>query len=578
LRNLEVASLLNEIADLLELKGDSTFRVGAYRTAATHIENLPIDVASLWSAGRLQELPGIGPSIEAKIGEYLDKGHSSYLDNLRHEVPPGVRDLLLVPGLGPAKAKLIHQGLGIETVEQLREAAEQHRLRQLPGIREKTEEKILREIQRLQQRTRRLLLGVALPAAEEVVALLERSPMVRRVQTAGSLRRMKETIGDIDLLAASEDPASVTEAFARLPVVLEVLARGPTKASVLTRDNLQMDLRVVRPEDYGSALQYFTGSKEHNIALRDMAIRQGYKLNEYGLFKEPAGERLAGEDEESIYSALGLKIMPPEIRENRGELEAAASGHLPHLVEQRDILGDLQVHSEWSDGNGTMEEMAQACIQQGYRYVALTDHSQSLGIAHGLSPERMVEKLREVDRLNARIAPFRILKSSEVDIRGDGSLDYPDEILSQLDFVVVSIHSGFEQSREKVTGRILKAFQNPHVDLLAHPTGRLLNHRPGYDVDLEQVLREAARLGIAVEINASPERLDLDDNWARRAKELGVTISINTDAHDPSHLAFMRYGIAVARRGWVEKRDVLNAMPLEQIMARHRRRTQARAA
>ncbi len=578
MRNQDVAAFLDEIADLLELKGENRFRVGAYRTAASRIENLPEDVEDVWLAGQLENVPGVGESIAAKVGEFLQTGHATYLDDLRKEVPPGVRELLTVPGVGPAKAQLIHKSLGIQTIEGLEEAAREHRLSQLPGIREKTEEKILREVERLQQRTRRILLGVALPAAEEVARLLAQNPLVQQVQPAGSLRRMRETIGDIDLLASSDQPARVTDAFSRLPLVKEVLATGPTKASVLTRDNLQIDLRVVKPEEYGSALQYFTGNKEHNIALRDIAIRRGWKLNEYGLFEESTGRRMAGNDECDIYRALGLECMPPEIRENRGELEAAATGRLPDLIEQEDLRGDLQVHSNYSDGSATMGEMARAAQLMGYRYLAITDHSQGLGVAHGLSPERLKQKLREIDELNDRIAPFRVLKGAEVDIRGDGHLDYPDEILGRLEIVVVSIHSGFEQSQERITDRILRAFENPYVDILAHPTGRLLNRRPGYAVDLERVLRSAAERGIAVEINASPDRLDLDDVWARRAKELGVTLCINTDAHTPGSLAFIRYGVAVARRGWIEKQDVLNALPVERVLASRRRNRLRRAA
>lgn len=578
MRNVDVAAFLDEIADLLELKGENRFRVGAYRTAARRIENLPEDVEDLWLGGRLEDVPGVGESIATKVGEYLQRGHSGYLDSLRKEVSPGMRELLRVPGLGPARAQLIHKELGIKTIEELEAAARQHRLRELPGIREKTEDKILREVERLQQRTRRMLLGVALPAAEEVASLLARNPLVRRVQPAGSLRRMKETIGDIDLLASSEQPARVTEAFAVLPLVKEVLGVGPTKASILTKDNLQIDLRVVKPDEYGSALQYFTGNKEHNIALRDMAIRRGWKLNEYGLFEESTGRRLAGEDECDVYRQLGLECMPPEIRENRGELEAAAAGRLPHLVTQADLRGDLQVHSDYSDGTGTLQEMAEAARAMGYQYLAITDHSQRLGVARGLSPERLEKKLREVEELNSRMAPFRILKGAEVDIRGDGRLDYPDETLSQLEIVVVAIHSGFEQSQERITDRILRAFENPYVDILAHPTGRLLNRRPGYPVDLEKVLRAAAQRGIALEINGSPDRLDLDDVWSRRAKELGVTLCIDTDAHSPATLAFVRYGVAVARRGWIEKRDVLNALPVEQLLSRRRRNHLRRAA
>ncbi|MGE5617835.1 MAG: DNA polymerase/3'-5' exonuclease PolX [Sphingomonadaceae bacterium] len=578
MRNAEVAAFLNEIADLLELKGDSRFRVGAYRTAASRIENLTEDVDDLWATGHLQDVPGFGESIAAKVGEFLETGRSAYLESLRKEVAPGLRELLKVPGIGPARAQTIYRHLGIRSLSELEAAAREHRLRELPGIREKTEEKILREVERLQQRTHRIPLGVALPAAEELARLLSQNPLVDRVEPAGSLRRMKETIGDIDLLASSEQPARVTREFAKLPIVKEVLAIGPTKASVLTKDNLQVDLRVVKPEEFGAALQYFTGNKEHNIVLRDIAIRHGWKLNEYGLFDESTGRRLAGKEECDIYRALGLECMPPELRENRGEIEAAANGTLPHLIEQKDLRGDLQVHSDWSDGTDTLEEMAEACRQMGYQYVAITDHSQGLGVARGLSPERLEQKLREVDELNRRMAPFRILKAAEVDIRGDGHLDYPDEILARLEIVVAAVHSLFEQSRQRMTDRILRAFENPYLDILAHPTGRLLNKRSGYPVDLERVLQAAAERGIALEINASPDRLDLDDVWARRAKELGVLLSIDTDAHSAGNLNSIRYGIAVARRGWLEARDVLNTLPLEQMLARLRRNRPLRRA
>ncbi len=571
MRNAQVAAFLNEIADLLELKGESRYRIGAYRTAAGRIENSPEDVEEVWQAGHLEDIPGVGESIATKIAEFLQSGRSGYLESLRREFPPGVRELLQVPGLGPSRAQLIYRELGIETAEDLAEAARQHRLRVLPGIREKTEEKILREVERVQQRTRRMLLGVALPAAEKVVRLLEGHPRVRRIQYGGSLRRMKETIGDIDLLASSERPAEVTEAFTHLPLVREVLGVGPTKASILTADNLQIDLRVVEPEAWGAALLYFTGNKEHNIALREIALRRGYKLSEYGLFDERTGRRLAGEEEADVYRALGLEWIPPELRENRGELEAAATGRLPHLVMQEEIRGDLQMHTLWSDGVATLEQMAEACRKLGYQYAAVTDHSQGLGVARGLSPERLRQRKQEMDALNARLAPFRLLNGAEVDIRTDGSLDYPDEILAGLDFVVVSIHSGFDQSRERITDRILRAIRNPHADLLGHPTGRLIGRRPGYEVDLEQVLRGAAAAGVAVEINGSPDRLDLDDVWSRRARELGVALCINTDAHAPGNLEFMRYGVAVARRGWLERKDVLNTLPLEQLLARRHR-------
>ncbi len=572
MENSQIAAFLDEIADLLELKGDSIYRVGAYRNAARSVENTTEDVERLWAAGDLEEIPGIGKSIAAKVGELLQSGRSSYLEDLRREVPTGIRELLAVPGLGASRARIIHDELGIQTVAELETAAREHRLRGLPGIREKTEEKILREIERLQERNQRMLLGAALPAAEEVAAMLARNPLVRQVEPAGSIRRMKETIGDIDLLASSERPGDVTAAFTQLPIVREVLGSGPTKASILTRQNLQIDLRVVQPEAYGAALQHFTGSKQHNIALREIAISQGYKLNEYGLFEESSGRRVAFEIEADIYHRLGMDWMPPEIRENRGEIEAAAKHRLPELVKQEDIRGDLQMHTNWSDGTATLEVMVAACRDMGYEYAGITEHSQSLKIANGLSAERLMERLAEIERLNERVPLFRVLTSTEVDILRDGSLDYPDEVLARLDLVVASVHTSFKMDREQMTERIVRAIRNPHVDVLGHPTGRLLLRRDPYEVDVEKVIEVAAEHGVALEINAFPDRLDLDDVWTRRAKELGAMLCISTDAHAPDQLAFMRYGVAVARRGWLEKKDVLNALPLEQLMKRLRSR------
>ena len=576
IRNKEIAELLESIANLLEVKGDNPFRVRAYREAARRIESLPEDVARLHAAGRLREIPGVGESIANKIEEYLTTERVRYVEELQKEIAPGLGQLLQVPGVGPRRAKTISTQLGITNIPQLETAAREHRLAGLPGIHAKTEEKILREIERLQQRTRRLRLGVALPAAEEVVALLKSNPAIQRIDPAGSIRRMRETIGDIDLLVASGRPAQAMDAFTSLPIVKEVLARGPTKASVLTRDNLQIDLRVIKPEEYGSALQYFTGSKEHNISLRELAIRKGLKLSEYGLFEERSGRRLAGETEEEVYRILGMQWIPPELRENRGEIEAAMRGRLPVLVEERDIKGDLHTHTNWSDGTDHMEAMVEAARRRGYQYIAITDHSLGLGVAHGLTHGRILEQRRLVDRLNRQYAPFRVLHGIEVNIRADGSLDYGDDILREFDVVTASIHSGFGQPSERMTERIIRAIRNPPVDVFNHPRGRLLGKREPYAVDLEAVIEVAAQTGTALEINSQPERLDLDDVWARRAKELGAMLVIDTDAHSAAHLSFVRYGVAVARRGWLEKSDILNALSVEQLLSRlHRARRAA---
>ena len=574
-RNQEIARLLDDIAVLLELQGDSPYRVGAYREAARRIENMPEDIEALWQEGRLREIPGVGESIAAKIDEYLSTGQLRYYEYLKREVKPGVASLLSVPGLGPRRARLIYDRLGVTNIEELAEAARQHQLRTLPGLGARSEENILREIHRLQQRTSRMLLGVALPVAEHVVQMLRGHPAIQRASPAGSIRRMRETIGDIDILIASSRPREAMEAFTTLPIVKEVLAVGGTKASILTREELQIDARVVDPANWGAALQYFTGSKSHNIALRELAISEGYKVNEYGVFRDSTGERVGGEREEDVYRILGLSMIPPELRENRGEIEAARFGRLPKLVERNDIKGDLHVHTDWSDGSASLPQMVEAARALGYQYLAITDHSGSLGIAHGLLPERLREQRRQIDRLNESVAPFRILAGSEVDIRADGTLNFDDRVLADLEIVTASVHSAFGQSRERMTQRIVRALRNPHVDVLNHPMGRLLNKREGYDVDLEIVLRAAAETGTIIEINSSPERLDLDDVWARRAKELGVTLVINTDAHSPQTLANMRYGVAVARRGWLEAANVLNTLPVAALLRRLRTRRRA---
>ncbi|MBI2955458.1 MAG: DNA polymerase/3'-5' exonuclease PolX [Chloroflexi bacterium] len=568
MRNKEIADLLNKIADLLEIKGESPYRIRAYREAARHIEAMAEDITAIAERGRLQNIPGVGESIAAKIAEYLKTGQLAYYEELKSQVIPGLAELLTVPGLGPRRAQAIYENLGITSVAQLAEAARQHKLSKIPGIREKTEDRILREIERLQERTHRLLLGVALPAAEEVAGLLERYLAVERIDPAGSIRRMKETIGDIDILVASTRPTEVMDAFVSLPMVKEVLARGPTKSSILTRSNLQIDLRVIKPAEYGSALQYFTGSKEHNIALREIAIRKGLKLSEYGIFDTRTGKRLGGESEEEIYRIMGLQWIPPELRENRGEIEAAAEGRLPKLIEIGDLRGDLHVHTNWSDGTDSLKTMVEAARELGYEYMAITDHSISLSVARGLSLEAIVEQGRLIDRLNQKYAPFRILRGTEVNIRGDGTLDYADAVLRSFDVVTASIHTGFGQFREKITDRIIRAIRNPNVDVLNHPRGRLLDKRPGYGVDLEAVIKVAVETGTALEINSQPDRLDIDDVWARRAKEMGAILVIDSDAHNKDQLRFVKYGVGTARRGWLEKKDVLNTLSLDRLLRR----------
>jgi len=489
-RNDEVARLLDNIAELLSLHGENPFRIRAYTTAARNIGALSEDVEEIYRRGGLDDIPGVGDAITRKVAEYLETGRLGYYEDLKRRVNVAAVDLLEVPGMGPARAHLVYQQLGITTVPELLEAARDHRLAELPGFGAKLEARIAREAERVGARSRRLLLGVALPVAEEVAARLRAVPAVEAADPAGSIRRMRDTIGDIDVLASSTRPEAVVATFTTLPFVREVLATGPTRPSILTRDELQIDLRVIRPEEWGSALVYFTGSKEHNIALRSLANEHGWKLSEYGLF-DREGTRIAGRTEAEIYAALGMDWIPPELREDRGEIAAARAHRLPRLVDVDDLRGDLHVHTDWSDGHDSPERMVEAAIARGYRYLAFADHSSSLGVAGGLTIERVHEQRRLVERLNQRFAPFRVLHGTEVDILPNGDLDYPDEVLAGFDVVTASIHSVFDQTRERMTARIVKALRHPHVDILGHPTGRLLLRRPAHEVDLEAVLQAA---------------------------------------------------------------------------------------
>jgi len=564
-RNEEVAALLEQIAELLMLKNENPYRIRAYTIAAQNIRDLDADIEEVARQGKLDEIPGVGKAIAAKIEEYLRTGKLEYYEQLKREVPVQAVDLLEVPGIGPSRAHLLYEKLGITTIQQLLEAAQNHKLCTLPGFGEKLEQRIAREAARLMQRTKRLLLGVALPVAETVVTLLREVPAVRSIDPAGSLRRMKETIGDIDILVASDRPQEVVDAFTRLPIVKEVLAVGPTRPSILTREDLQVDLRVVHPDEYGSALLYFTGSKEHNIALRSLVQDRGWKLSEYGLFDE-TGQRVASRTEQEIYACLGMDWIPPELRENRGEIQAALEHRLPQLVELSHIRGDLHVHSDWSDGHDSLERMVQAAIARGYEYIVISDHSPSLTVAKGLAVERLREQRRLIDELNERYAPFRILQGAEVNIHPDGSLDYPDDVLAELDVVIVSVHSAFDLPEARMTERVIRALSNPHVDLLGHPTGRLLNTRLPYEIDLDAVLDAAAEFGVAIEVNGQPDRLDLPDIWVQRAIQRGILIACTSDAHSTRQLDNMRWSVATARRGWAEARHVLNTRPLAELL------------
>lgn len=566
--NLEIARIFNAIADMLEIKGDNPFRVRAYRRAAENIEGLAEDVAILVERESLEQIPGIGKDLAAKIHEFVTTGTLREYDKLKGEVPPGVVELLHIPGVGPKTAKLLYDEKGIDSTEKLEAAARAGELRGLPGIKAKTEENILRGIEMLRRASGRMPLGLALPLAQEFIARLEQVKGCQRIHYAGSLRRMKETVGDIDILAISTAPAKIMDAFVTLPSVHDILAKGETRSSVMTRHGIQVDVRVVEPEAFGAALAYFTGSKAHNIRLRDMARKKGLKISEYGVFEERTGKRIAGKEEEDIYEVLGLPFIVPELREDAGEIEAALQGQLPDLITVDDIRGDLHVHSTWSDGAHAIEEVAEAAQRRGYAYIAITDHSKGLGVARGLGAEDLAKQCEEIRKLNQRFKNFRILTGVEVDIRADGSLDLPDAVLAKLDFVVASVHSALRQDREKMTQRIVRAVGNPHVRALGHPTGRLLGEREPFEVHLDDVLHAARQSGIALEINASPSRLDLNDVHARRVKEAGLSLVINTDTHTLANFEYIHLGVATARRAWIEKKDVWNALSLKQLLKR----------
>lgn len=577
LSNQQLASIFSDIADRLEIQGEVVFKTRAYRTIAENLQSLPRPIADIWKEGKLSEVPGIGKAIHDKIDELLRTGGLEFYERLRAEVPDGVVAMLQVSGLGPKRVKEIWSTLGVMSLAELEAAARAGRLRGLPKMGEKTEQKILAGIESLKRRaTGRRRIGDVLPVALQIQAALQAVPGVRKVSYAGSLRRGRETIGDVDFVAATRDPAPLMEAFRKLPQVESVLGSGETKTSILLHDSLQVDLRAVEPAVWGTAMQYFTGSQAHNIRLRELAQKQRLSLNEYALTPldadgTPTGQPLTFDTEEALYARLGLSLIPPELREDRGEIEAAQKGKLPHLIARADLRGDLQMHTNWSDGAADVLTMARGAMALGYEYILITDHSQSLGIANGLTPERVRAQRKEIDAANKRLrdegAAFRVLQGVEVEVKTDGVLDLPDDVLAELDLVQASVHTSLSQPRERITERALSALRHPHVHILGHPSGRLINEREAGDYDWEKLFRAAAEHDVALEINADPARLDLNETHARRAVELGCRLSISTDAHTPDGLNQIVYGISIARRAWVAPDAVINTWPLKKLLA-----------
>lgn len=567
MKNRDIVDIFGRIADMLAIRGDQIHRILAYRRAAESIEAHGRDINTVYAEGRLTDIPGIGDTLAAKIEEMLTTDKLEFYDKLAREIPPTLVDLLRVEGLGPKRVKQIYDTLNITTLDELATAARQGKLRDLPGMGAKSEAKLVAAIEALSRHgDNRVPLGVAWPIAQQMIAALRQVPGVKLSAVGGSLRRMKDTIGDIDLLVAADSPEQVMDRFGKLDMVESVEARGPTRSRVSLLTGLGVDLRVLPAERWGTLLAYFTGSKDHNVKLREMALKLGYSLNEHAFTPLDGRPEILCATEEEVYARLGLPYIPPTLREDRGEIEASKIGKLPVLIELEDIRSDFHMHTEWSDGALGVLEMARAARERGLTTIAITDHSASLGIANGLSIERLQQQATEVRAANDALGPdFHVLHGTEMEIRADGSLDYPDEVLEKLDFVIASLHTGLSQPREQATQRMLNAINNPHVDMIAHPTGRLLPDRVGADLDMDAIIAAAAATGTILEINANPVRLDLRDIHARMAVEHGVKIAINTDAHRPEEFELRHFGVAAAQRGWVGAADVVNTWPYERL-------------
>ncbi len=564
MKNLEISAIFREITKILEIKGDNPFRIRAYERAAQNIEGLSGDIEDYVRSEKLDDIPGIGKDLAEKIREYIKTGRIKAYEDLKKKIPAGLLDLLNIPSVGPKTAKLLYEKLKIRNLSSLEKAISKGKIKGIPGIKEKTIENMLKGIEVLKRGRERMTLAQATQVAGGFVRALRRLPEVAKITVAGSLRRQKETVRDIDILMISRKPKKIMDVFTGLPDVGTILAKGETKSSIRTKDDIQVDCRVEKEDSFGAALLYFTGSKSFNIKIRQLAIRKGLKINEYGVFRK--GKFICGKSEEEIFKALSMAYVEPELRENTGEIELAREFKLPHLIELEDIKGNLHAHSSWSDGGNSIEEMAVAAKKRGYSYIAITDHSQSLKVAGGLSIADLKRKKKEIDKLNSKLKDFRVLYGTEVDIDSDGKLDYNDEVLKEFDVVVAAIHGGFKQSKMQLTKRLVSACRNKYTHIIAHPTGRLWGVRDAYDIDFDEVMKTARDTNTYLEVNAFGQRLDLSDVHCRRAKEIGAKLSIDTDAHTTGQLDAMKLGVSVARRGWLSSQNVINTLPLEDLL------------
>ena len=567
MENKGIADIFTEIADTLDILGENPFRVRSYRNAARTIEDMSQNVEAMVKTGKnLEEIPGIGKSISEKIQEIVTTGRCHFLEELQAKIPKGLTELLKLEGLGPKKVKLLYGELAVDSVDRLEKAAQAGRLRALAGMGLKTEEKILKSIEQYRSGIGRFKLSLGFIYAQTLLEYLGAVPGVKRLDPAGSFRRRRETIGDLDILAICSKNCKVMDRFTEYGDVAEVISKGETKSSVRLKCGLQVDVRVLDEESYGAALHYFTGSKAHNIAIRDRAKERGLKVSEYGVFRAKDEKRLSGGKEEDVFKAAGLPFIPPELREDRGEIQAAEKGKLPRLIELGEIRGDLQMHTSATDGKNSIAEMAQKAKEMGYAYIAITDHSKAVRVAGGLDEKGLAKQLKEIEKVNGQVPGVYVLKGVEADILPDGSLDLKDDILKECQVVIASVHSRFNMEEGEMTRRIIKAMKNPNINILAHPTGRLILEREPYKVNLKEVFQAAIDRGVVLEINAYPDRLDLRDVDARMAKEMGAKLVISTDAHSARQLELMRFGVFTARRGWIESKDVINTLPLEELL------------